>query len=66
VYSNERTKVDRVKETQTLGYVLEDIGARNSDVLLSDAVLFVEGPSDRDVLNAWSETLGTSLIETRS
>lgn len=63
VYSNERTKVDRVKDTQALGEALEDIGARNSDVLLSDAVLFVEGPSDRDVLRAWGETLGTSLIE---
>lgn len=63
VYSNARTKVDRVKDTQALGHALEDIGARNSDVLLSDAVLFVEGPSDSDVLRAWSETLGTSLVE---
>ena len=63
VYSNERTKIDRVKDTQALGYALEDIGARNSDVLLSDAVLFVEGPSDSDVLRVWSEKLGTNLIE---
>ncbi len=63
VYSNERTKIDRVNDAQALGAALEDIGARNSDVLLSDAVLFVEGPSDRDVLRVWSETLGTSLAE---
>lgn len=63
VYSNERTKIDRVNDAQALGAALEDIGARNSDVLLSDAVLFVEGPSDRDVLRVWSETLGMSLAE---
>jgi hypothetical protein len=35
------------------------IGTRNSDVLLGEAVLFVEG----DVLHARSETLGMSLDE---
>src|SRR5207253_10751768 len=46
-----------------LNDLLEDIGARNSDLLLSDAVLFVEGPGDKDTFNAWSETLGTPLAE---
>lgn len=51
------------RDSQTLDVVLEDIGARNSDVLLSDAVLFVEGISDRDVLLTFSETLKKSLAE---
>ncbi len=62
-YSTGRTKVSEVNDAQALGEALEDIGARNSDLLLSDAVLFVEGPSDRDVLRAWSETLEVSLAE---
>jgi len=62
-YAGGRTAVDRLGEADSLGAMLEDIGARNSDVLLSDAVLFVEGPSDRDVLYAWSKTLGMSLEE---
>ena len=62
-YSNERTSVDRVNDAQSLEETLEDIGARNSDVLLSDAVLFVEGPSDGDVMRLWGETLGTNLTE---
>lgn len=62
-YSDERTRVDRVEDAQGLGDVLEDIGARNSDVLLSDAVLFVEGPSDGNVMHVWGESLGTNLTE---
>jgi hypothetical protein len=58
-----RTTITHVTDTDTLSHVLEDIGSRNSDVLLSDAVLFVEGPGDRGVLQAWSATLGMSLEE---
>jgi len=46
-----------------LGLLLEDIGARNSDVLLSDAVLFVEGQGDKATLEIWSETLGKPFAE---
>ena len=60
-YVEGRTEISRMSNADSLGAMLEDIGARNSDVLLSDAVLFVEGPSDRDVLYAWSEILGTTL-----
>lgn len=62
-YSNERTSVDRVSDARSLGEALEDVGARNSDVLLSDAVLFVEGPSDGEVMRLWGETLGANLTE---
>jgi hypothetical protein len=37
--------------------------SRNSDVLLSDAVLFVEGPSDQRAFELWSEKLNLSLEE---
>jgi predicted ATPase len=62
-YAGGRTTIDRLSDADALGDMLEDIGARNSDVLLSDAVMFVEGPSDRGVFFAWSETLGRSLEE---
>jgi hypothetical protein len=62
-YQEGRTTISRVSDTDSLSLLLEDIGARNSDVLLSDAVCFVEGPGDRDALRAWSETLGQSLSE---
>jgi predicted ATPase len=56
-----RTTIEPAADPKRLGDLLSDIGARNSDVLLSDAVLFVEGPTDRDILLAWSDTLGRSL-----
>jgi hypothetical protein len=62
-YDGGRTRATYVEDDDSLGTVLEDIGARNSDVLLSDAVLFVEGPSDQRALSIWSETLGLSLAE---
>src|SRR5438093_555369 len=43
-YSLNRTTIIHLGNTEMLGAMLADIGSRNSDVLLSDAVLFVEGP----------------------
>jgi putative AbiEii toxin of type IV toxin-antitoxin system/AAA ATPase-like protein/OLD-like protein len=62
-YRDERSVVAPVREPEALSDVLSDIGARNSDVLMSDAVVFVEGPGDQGALMAWSETLGMSLSE---
>jgi hypothetical protein len=62
-YSESRTKVDRLRDDESLNDVLDEIGSRKSDLLLSDAVLFVEGPSDQRVFNAWSAQLGGSLHE---
>src|SRR5262249_40177858 len=58
-----RTAIARVKGLADLSGVLEDIGARNSDVLLSDAVVFVEGPADKRAFEFWSETIGKPLAE---
>jgi hypothetical protein len=58
-----RTRIDRILETEELKDVLNEIGSRNSDVLLSDSVLFVEGPGDQQVFMNWSETLGLSFDE---
>ncbi len=60
---NARTIVDRIAGANDFAELMEDIGARNSDVLLSDAVLFVEGPSDREIIENWARTLGRNLGE---
>jgi predicted ATP-dependent endonuclease of OLD family len=62
-YSRNTTTVARLEDRDMLGTMLFDIGSRNSDVLLSNAVLFVEGPGDRDVFNEWSKTLKLSFEE---
>ena len=61
--ANSQTTITRVGNAELLGQTLEDIGSRNSDVLLSDAVLFVEGPSDQRAFEVFSESLGMSLDE---
>ncbi len=57
-----RTRISGVTKSEELSEVLREIGVRNSDVLMADAVLFVEGPSDDPVLLAWAETLGVNLL----
>ena len=58
-----RTSVTHLEDATLLSEALEDVGSRNSDVLLSDAVLFVEGTGDRRALTAWSEKLNLAIEE---
>jgi putative ATP-dependent endonuclease of OLD family len=53
-----QTRVARVVDAADRSAALQSIGARNSDVLLSDAVIFVEGTSDRAILTRWAAVLG--------
>lgn len=62
LHRNGRTQINRC-DPEELEAVLEDIDVRNSDVLFSDAVLFVEGPGDRDVLTIFSEKLHMNVAE---
>jgi predicted ATPase len=56
-----RSSVEPAGEAASLARALADIGVRNSDVLLADAVLFVEDENDYQALAAWASTLGRPL-----
>lgn len=43
--------------------VLNDLGLRASDILQSNGVIWVEGPSDRNYLNKWINLLAPELKE---
>jgi len=43
--------------------VCTDLGYKASDILQSNAVVWVEGPSDRIYLNKWISTVDDSLVE---
>jgi hypothetical protein len=58
-----RTKATRVEAGRAIGNALTDIGVQNSDVLLSDAVVFVEGQGDKAVMEIWCEKLGANLAD---
>lgn len=52
-----KTEISEVREAEHLSELLQDIGSRNSDVLLSDGILFVEGPGDKTVFETLAEKL---------
>ncbi len=61
---------DGTKSTTTtvLGYkqnkhILKDLDVRASDLLQSNGIIWVEGPSDRNYLNKWMEILAPNLKE---
>ena len=60
--SDGRTRVARVADLDGLASALGAIGVRNSDVLMSEAVVFVEGPSDADAFLSISKTLSKDLV----
>lgn len=43
--------------------VLDDIGARPSDLLQANYVIWVEGPSDRIYINYWLSVVAPTLVE---
>jgi ABC-type cobalamin/Fe3+-siderophores transport system ATPase subunit len=63
--TRKRTVVHAAPDAAGFDEILREIGSRNSDLLLSDAVLFVEGPSDSVVLRALSGAAGTPLLLSR-
>lgn len=52
----EGTKI-RKAELEGLSKALAELGSRNSDLLLADFVLFLEGPSDEKIIKSWAKTL---------
>jgi len=48
------TKIKKIEELEELSTALNELGSRNSDLLLSDSALFVEGPSDEKILRVWA------------
>lgn len=48
-----RTAVSRVSNTMDAAKLCADLGYRSSDLIQANAVIWVEGPSDRVYVNAW-------------
>lgn len=57
------TKYRRVESSVTILDILSDLGITPSDILQTNSVIWVEGPSDRIYLNKWIKLLYPSLIE---
>lgn len=60
---NGDTKVENVMSSDQKISIFDDIGFRASDLLQSNCIIWVEGPSDRIYLNYWLNACNTKLIE---
>lgn len=57
------TQVDRASAPNERAEIAADLGYRASDLLQSNAVIWVEGPSDRIYLGHWMHLLAPELVE---
>lgn len=60
---NNESIVERVTSDKHRSAICEDLGYHPSDLLQSNCVIWVEGPSDRVYLNYWLKHLDKSFIE---
>jgi predicted ATP-dependent endonuclease of OLD family len=51
----------RIKEEKHIGLIQENLEIRNSDLLQWDAVLLVEGGTEKTVIDIWAKKLGINL-----
>lgn len=58
-----KTRITKCVSLEALGRILRDIGAKNSDVLLSNAVCFVEDRVDGEVLEVLAQQIGISFAK---
>jgi putative ATP-dependent endonuclease of OLD family len=60
---NGQTKVVNAKEHNELKNLLFDLDIKASDILQSNGIIWVEGPSDRIYINKWIHLKDPTLIE---
>jgi predicted ATPase len=58
-----KTKIEKVSLRNELFFACQDLGYRASDILQSNAIIWVEGPSDRIYLNFWLKKGAPDLVE---
>ncbi|MET8222243.1 AAA family ATPase [Streptomyces sp. NPDC005301] len=62
-HDGESTKLTPAQSPSTLSNICSDLGYRPSDILQTNAIIWVEGPSDRTYLKYWIERYTDDLIE---
>lgn len=62
-HDGNKTHIDKVLNSENKNQILDDLGYHASDILQTNYLLWVEGPSDRIYLNHWIKEKDSSLIE---
>ncbi len=60
---NGASKVKTISDPKSITTILDDLAVKASDILQSNAVIWVEGPSDRTYIKHWIDLVDSSLIE---
>lgn len=58
-----KTKISSILKQIDFKKILDDLDVRASDILQSNGIIWVEGPSDRTFLNKWIGLLDKNLVE---
>ncbi|MFT5963948.1 MAG: putative ATP-dependent endonuclease of OLD family [Flavobacterium sp.] len=58
-----KTKISSILKQIEFKKILDDLDVRASDILQSNGIIWVEGPSDRTYLNKWINLINDKLIE---
>jgi AAA15 family ATPase/GTPase len=58
-----KTKISSIIKQIEFKKILDDLDVRASDILQSNGIIWVEGPSDRTYLNKWLSILDNTLVE---
>lgn len=62
-YNGISTKIEQINESVSAKNILNDLGYKNSDLLQSNGIIWVEGPSDRAYINKWISLIRDDLKE---
>lgn len=62
-HNGNATKIQQILELESSKEILDDLGYKNSDLLQSNGIIWVEGPSDRIYLNKWISLLTEDALK---
>lgn len=60
---DDQTEIKTINQYSELNQILEDLDIKASDILQSNSIIWVEGPSDRIYINKWLSLLEPNLKE---
>lgn len=63
IRKNYKTEIRTISQHSDLNNILDDLDIKASDILQSNCIIWVEGPSDRTYINKWINLLDSNLVE---
>lgn len=63
VRKGDKTEIKTISQHSELNNILDDLDIKASDILQSNSIIWVEGPSDRTYINKWISLIEPDLVE---